>query len=132
MSGNGDRTVTREGGAPEAHRLQPVAPALTPATSEGDLSILLQDEYFLSKILGFLVNDGLHECRRVCRKWRDTISLLPVTVKAPEIEDLPAVVSLFPRATSLTFDARPVLDWLDRLVQPGDVVDDATVDCLYQ
>ena len=63
---------------------------------------VLKDDDLLSRILYHLVDDGLHDCRRVCRKWRDVCSLLPVKlvdVRAPRFRD---AARMFPNATSVT------------------------------
>ena len=64
--------------------------------------VVLKDAYLLPKVLEHLVDDGLHECRRVCRKWRDVCSLLPVKlvdVRAPKFRD---VARILPYATSVS------------------------------
>ena len=42
---------------------------------------LLSQEQFLSRVLCHLVDDGLHECRRVCRQWRDVCNRLPLKLR---------------------------------------------------
>ena len=66
------------------------------------LGQVLKDDHLLPRILCHLVDDGLHECRRICRQWRDVCSLLPVMlgdVHAPRFRD---VARMFPNATSVT------------------------------
>ena len=72
------------------------------ARSEGTLGTLLEhDEYLLHKVLVHLVDDGLHECRRVCRFWRKVCSTLPVKIRQMLPDAVPVVLRNFPNATSL-------------------------------
>ena len=76
-------------------------------TSEGalggqsPLSGLLDQEYYLVKILPYLIEDGLHESRRVCRKWKDICDQLPVHLGRIDIMEIRAAATVFPHATSL-------------------------------
>ena len=78
-----------------------------PQTSEealggqSPLSGLLDQEYYLVKILPHLIEDGLHECRRVCRKWRDICDQLPVHLGRIDIMEIRGAAGLFPNAASL-------------------------------
>lgn len=66
--------------------------------SEGALCDLLNQEYYLSKILERLVDDGLQECRRVCRKWYEVSNRLPVKLIRVRPETLPILAERFPNA----------------------------------
>ena len=66
------------------------------------LCALLDQEDYLSKVLGCLIDDGLHECRRVCRKWRNVCSALPVHLIRVPWEHLPDTHLTFPKAASLS------------------------------
>ena len=68
--------------------------------SEVSLGALLEDEHFLLKVLAYVVEDGLHECRRVCRKWRDVCSLL--TMKLVDVPTFRNAARVFPNATSVS------------------------------
>ena len=73
---------------------------------ERTLGVLL-DEYedLLLKTLTCLMEDGLHECRLVCRRWRDACRRLPVTIQPGIAFDASKVVKMaterFPNATAL-------------------------------
>ena len=67
------------------------------------LSALLQRDDLLQKVLSHLVEDGLCECRRVCRRWHDVCSGLPV-----QLHNAPSSVALtfankFPNTDSASF-----------------------------
>ena len=62
---------------------------------------LLSQEDILRRVLVHLVDSGLHECRRVCRQWRDVCNRLPLklrfdpdTVNASTAQQFSNVVSL--------------------------------------
>ena len=65
------------------------------------LGDLLLREDILSKVLVHLVDSGLHECRRVCRKWYDVCSKLPVKLSFSPRDDRCIKPDLFPNAVSL-------------------------------
>jgi len=71
------------------------------STTERPLSALLQQEFYLLKILGHLVDDGLHECRRVCHRWKDACKKLPVKLSLVPRGDLPLMVETSPQAQSI-------------------------------
>ena len=56
--------------------------------SEKSLGALLEQEYFLLKVLVYVVEDGLHECRFVCRQWRDACGKLPVKLERVPLDKL--------------------------------------------
>ena len=68
------------------------------------LADLLSQEYYLSKVLVHLIDDGLHECRRVCRKWHEVCSRLPVKLSLGPETHLLRKPDLFPNAGSLKLD----------------------------
>ena len=79
------------------------SPTITAVDSESTLGVLLNDnEDLLLKTLTCLMEDGLHECRRVCRRWRDACGKLPVELYCMHPDKLQRVVDLFPEAVSLT------------------------------
>ena len=85
------------------------SPSVTAADSERTLGVLLDEhEDMLLKTLTCVMEDGLHECRRVCRRWRDACGKLPVELRGIHPDQLQRVVSLFPKAVSLTFGRRLV------------------------
>ena len=71
------------------------------ADSGGSLSALLELEYFLVKVLFHLVDDGLHECRRVCRLWRKVCSRLPIRIRLGRPAEVRMTAHKFPMAASL-------------------------------
>ena len=80
---------------------------------EKTLGVLLDNhEDLLLKILSCVVDDGVHECRRVCRRWRDACGKLPVRLGGSFLDRLDSVAEMFPEATSLvmasSFDSNDV------------------------
>ena len=75
-----------------------------PVVGSDNLSALLKDEHFLVKVLTCVLDDGLHECRLVCRRWRDACGKLPVDLQADGIppDKLSRAVDLFPEAKTLS------------------------------
>lgn len=66
-----------------------------------ELGTLLENEYFLLKVLEHVIEDGLHECRRVCRKWYDVCRRLPVKLQIDEMDKLGLACEMFPNATTV-------------------------------
>ena len=82
---------------------------------ERRLGVLLEDdEDLLLRVLSCAMDDGLHECRRVCRRWRDACGELPVRLGGSYLDKLDRVADLFPKAVSLTiaipFDRNDVVE----------------------
>ena len=73
--------------------------------SEKSLGALLEQDHFLSKVLACVMEEALHECRLVCRRWRDACRLLPVTIQPGIAFDASKVTKMaterFPNATAL-------------------------------
>ena len=69
---------------------------------EKTLGALLEQDHILFKVLVCVMEDGLHECRRVCRRWRDVCGKLPVKLGGSHPDKLDKLVDLFPNATSLS------------------------------
>ena len=67
---------------------------------EGFTDLLSQEDY-LVKVLGHLIDSGLHECRRVCRMWYEVCNRLPVKLRLNEDGNTAAVLDKFPNAVSL-------------------------------
>ena len=93
------------------------------ADSEDSLSALLEDEYFLYKVLCHLIDDGLHECRRVCRLWRKVCSSLPVRIRLSCPAKVRIATLRFPMAASLV---------LDRCVSDNDLATSYAIPLLSQ
>jgi len=91
--------------ANDAKKDEPVVDEAKPAVLEAplgdELCSLFNQEFFLMKMLQHLVEDGLHECRRVCRKWKAECSKMGVHLMARSPEDIPALVEIFSSATSV-------------------------------
>jgi len=68
------------------------------ATQDGSLKELLDQEYYLTKVLEHLLDYGLHECRRVCRKWYEVCNQMSVKLRRIPVEKIPAVANKFPNA----------------------------------
>ena len=66
-----------------------------------NLGDLLLQEDILSKILVYLVDGGLHEYRRVCRKWYEVCNKLPVKLSLSLHSDYFVQPDVFPNAVSL-------------------------------
>ena len=76
------------------------SPRVSPR-SKGGLSELLTEEYYLEKILGYLVDDGFYECRFVCQKWKTVCDKLPVKLGPLSPERLKEAHEKFPNACSV-------------------------------
>jgi len=66
--------------------------------------VLLEDEYYLLKVFEHLIDYGLHEVRRVCRKWYQVSKKLPVKLKKVPIVCSADVAEHFPNVTQLDID----------------------------
>ena len=66
------------------------------------LSAVLEEDVLLRKVLGYLVDDGLYECRRVCHKWLKVCDRLPLKLCNIRPQDLPALNKRFPNAASIS------------------------------
>ena len=69
--------------------------------SKRPLGFLLEHEDLLLKVLSYVMDDGLHECRLVCRQWRKACGKLPVKLERVRLDNLRKVPSAFPKASSL-------------------------------
>ena len=69
------------------------------------LADLLSQKQFLWKVLVHLIDSGLHECRRVCRKWYEVCDKLPAKLSLSTCVDRCVESDVFPNAVSLKFDA---------------------------
>ena len=72
------------------------------AQSQNRLRDLLHDKDFLWKVFGYLVEDGLHECRRVCRKWREVCSEFFAKSFRGHWKDLAEAHLKFPNAVNVS------------------------------
>jgi len=64
---------------------------------------LLHNERYLMRVLFFLIDDGLHECRLVCRFWNQVVMKLPLCLRCAEPGRLPELMTKFPNAISVDF-----------------------------
>lgn len=85
---------------------------------EGQLGLLLLQEYYLLLILKHLVDDGLHECRRVCRQWYQVCNKLPVKLSLRQ-EQIPLAVEKFPNAVAVRSQAG-VVSVEDEAISPSE------------
>ena len=76
--------------------------SVTDMETHDKLADLLLREDILSKVLAHLVDSGLHECRRVCRKWYEVCNKLPVKLSLSLSDDRRVKPEVFPNAVSLT------------------------------
>ena len=61
-----------------------------------------EENWFLRKVLTYLIDDGLHECRRVCREWNAVCNTLPVKLRQMPPEHLSKVLATFPNAVEVS------------------------------
>ena len=67
------------------------------------LGHLFSENWFLlRKVLSCLIDDGLHECRRVCREWNSVCKTLPVKLRQVPPEHLSKVLATFPNAVEVS------------------------------
>lgn len=62
---------------------------------------LFEQDFFLTKILELLIDDGLHECRRVCRRWLEMSEKLQLKCNCRDWRQIPTFIQKFPNAVSL-------------------------------
>ena len=77
-----------------------------PTRHPNGIALLLGEDWFLYNVLGCLVDDGLHECRRVCRRWNAACKSLPVKLRQVPPERVPDVLTAFPNAVELSCTTR--------------------------
>ena len=70
--------------------------------SQNVQSDVVYDKNLLWKIFGYLVEDGLQECRRVCRSWREVCSEFFTNHICVRWEDLADARLKFPNAVSVS------------------------------
>ena len=75
--------------------------------SENLLGVLLEDEDLLLKVLFYVMDEGLHECRLVCRQWREACGKLPLKLDRVHLNDLHKVPRAFPKTTALVLNHTP-------------------------
>ena len=74
---------------------------------EKTIGILLEDhDDLLLKVLSYVMDDGLHECRLVCHRWRDLCGKLPVALGSWCTLFAYKAAELFPEAASLALNIR--------------------------
>ena len=99
------RKTRRPTGSRQSHESDTEDAVSGESGSEKTLGALLQNhEDLFLKVLSYVMDDGLHECRRVCRLWRDACSKLPVHLGGSSLDKLNRVMDLFPNTVSLSLD----------------------------
>ena len=66
------------------------------------IGLLFEEDWFLHKVLGCLLDDGLQEYRRVCRQWDAVCKSLPVKLRQVPPEHVSDVLTAFPNAVELS------------------------------
>ena len=90
------------------------------------LTDLLLRKDILSRVLVHLIDSGLHECRRVCRRWYEVCSKLPVKLSRNPRDDRYVESDLFPNAIVGFVDGQRVNDegvWITKTVMTSDCSD---------
>ena len=89
----------------------------------GSQSALFQNDDLLKKILSYVVGNGICECRRVCRRWREVCRGLPMRLCLAPSTDAPTLAVTFPSAESASFfdvGDSPTHDYVcDSPTEPG-------------
>ncbi len=67
---------------------------------DASMAVLFASEAFLRRVFVHLIEDGLHECRLVCRLWNDTVKKMPVRLKLSNGKHTPFLVKTFPNAVA--------------------------------
>ena len=77
-------------------------------SSPKNIGSLFEDqEWVLEKVLHYLIDDGgLHECRRVSRKWNAVCNTLPVKLRRVPRQHLHKVLATFPNAVEVSCTPR--------------------------
>ena len=80
----------------------------------GDASIacLFASEEFLRRVFVHLIDDGLHECRLVCRVCNDTVKKLPVRLRLSNKKHMAFLAKTFPNAVALRTSDRLVFSYM--------------------
>ena len=87
-------------------RVESSSPQPDQSNPEKTLGVLFDNsEDLLLKVLSYVVDDGLHECRRVCRRWQDACGKLPIKLGNRCLCRLGEAAELFPEAVSLTLES---------------------------
>ena len=71
-----------------------------------DISRLLNEDYFLQKVLEALVDDGVHIYRLVCRRWNGICHQLPLKIKSNSMENLSLLAERYTRIVTLTLSCQ--------------------------
>lgn len=65
------------------------------------IAAILENEYYLEKVLFHVVDDGIHDCRQVCRKWNKVCKKLPVRLLYTRLHQVYGLETIFPNVTSI-------------------------------
>lgn len=73
---------------------------------ETRLGSLLGQEDYLLKVLQWLLESDVQECRRVCKQWKRICDTAAVSLGQIPLEDIPAAAEIFPNAAAVTASRR--------------------------
>ena len=73
------------------------------AVADSLICSLLEDADLLSRVLGCLNGDGLHECRRVCKTWNSVCQEMRVHLSVADVDGLRRASESFPRAAEINY-----------------------------
>ena len=92
-------------------------------TGGADLGVLLEQEPLLLKVLGYVAEEGLQECRLVCRQWLEACQRVSVATRPIEIAHLSKVAEKFPNVTDLYLDQHLKYLYLTECSHEIDILD---------
>ena len=74
----------------------------------------LENDDYLSKVLRYLVDDGLHECSRVCRRWRElSFGVCPKLARVPSSR-MTEMLSKYPNTVSMAVNVEDTNEDINR------------------
>lgn len=106
-SGDGSASDLPEGNLSVDPQPSTLTASSSASNSGRSLRDWLEKPCHLELVLRHLVDDGLHECRRVCRLWRDVCDDLPVKLGEIPKEDIAHIVRKFPKAVAMRMRTGP-------------------------
>ena len=81
-------------------------PGAFDASASSSLGEALENQDILLRVLGYVAEYGLQECRLVCRQWLEACQRVPVATRPIELTHLSKVVERFTNVTDLCLDQR--------------------------
>ena len=93
-------------------------PGASDASALSPLGDALKNEDILLKVLGYVGNDDIRECRRVCRRWYEVCGQVPFANRNDiDLWQLSKLIEKFPNVTDVSLkECSDKIDFLDTLL----------------